>query len=705
MKTSWYSVLSLGAALFVMAGMAGCDGREQATETPPTAAIADGPDPNEQEAPLSHMTLTHVRSSDALQAQGSPVQFKASGAALSTDLSRYSVYVNRSIVDEANLRIDGDLLTVAAALQDGANDVSVSAPDAEGAPVEADASIWAGTASVQGKVVDEPGNPVAGATVVAALTDDPTVTATTTTDSAGRYVLGNFPKRTVMVNATGTGNLSGTTTSVAGTDFPDIVFWSFGIPVTTPNLDFSRGTEGWINRSGPPPTLEDYVENPGPQSAAPSPTIHARLMRWSPFSTAQAQAATRKSLRWSTSGHGSKTTTFTFIPPTDSKTVGIRYRFQTAEFPAYFGSAYNDSYQVTFESQSGRKVVASGAMNELGASAFDASGSTAWRELTLELASAGEPVQVEVTVTNVKDGAMDSVVFIDQVLPSSVSIAQARLFDIDNSALQYLSAADHPYFNAATRVHATLKLTGPAAAKLSLLELHVLQGGVVKAKGRIAAALTPNLYRTFGASGIELSGAQLAFEIPAKELAAVNSTYDGPLALKLVAKADDGSSAEKNMGQVRLLVRWTGTERYGGRDAHRGGDDWLTAAARDVCDSVNASWGDFSNMNAGSFAPDHRSHTSGLDADGWYPGYSARDAAAAAKMLALLNMPGVSGQVKRVYVSHVPRSGSAFYDAYKDATLIDGRKASAVILNYPGHGTHFHWSLFPPVALRMFPPL
>lgn len=280
MKTIWYRVLSLGPALLLVAGLAGCDRREQATETPPAAAIPDGPDPNEQEAPWSVMNLDHVRSSDSLQARGGPMQFKATGAVLSTDLSMYTVYVNRSIVDEATLRIDGDLLTVASALKDDINPVSVYAPDAEGALVVFRTDIWAGTASVQGKVVDESGSPVAGATVVAALADDQTVTATTTTDSAGRYILNNFPERTVIVNARGADNSSGMTTSLAGTDFLDLVLWSFGTPVTTPNNDFSRGTEGWINRSGgPPPTLEDYVENPGPQSAAPESPIRPSMAR------------------------------------------------------------------------------------------------------------------------------------------------------------------------------------------------------------------------------------------------------------------------------------------------------------------------------------------------------------------------------------------------------------------------------------------
>ncbi|MNW15283.1 hypothetical protein D3C71_2137380 [compost metagenome] len=63
-------------------------------------------------------------------------------------------------------------------------------------------------------------------------------------------------------------------------------------------------------------------------------------------------------------------------------------------------------------------------------------------------------------------------------------------------------------------------------------------------------------------------------------------------------------------------------------------------------------------------------------------------------MLALLNTEGVSNKVKTVLVTHTPSPGNAFYDAYKDVRLADGRKATMVIQNYPGHTTHFHWNMY-----------
>lgn len=694
MKSRFYKMLSLSAALVAVAGLAACDSRDAVTEKT-AAVIEDRPDPYEQEAPLSDMTLTHVRSADALQAQWAPVRFKAAGAALTTDLEKYSVYLNDVLLNAPALAVAGDNLSIHAGLKEGKNVILVFSPDQGGAPVEFEAEVWAGSATVQGRVVDESGNPVGGASVVAALGDDSKITAKTSTDSAGKYLLQNFPARTVLVSVTGPTGIPGSTSSLAGSAFPDVVLYKFGVPVPATNNDFLAGTSGWINRNGANLSLEDHVEDPGPKpdAAAPQP-MPAPANPQKILPAAPSLLGPKKDLRVGTSGEGAKTVTYTFSPPADSKTARIRYRFQTDEFPAYFGSRYNDAINVALRSQSGKSVASSEAMNELGRAAFDARGSTAWKDLSMELDAAGEPVQVDVTVVNVGDHRMESAAIVNTVSASPLAITQASLFDIDNTPLNYLSAASHTYFNAATRVHAQFKLAGPAASQLSSLELQVRQAGVVKARAPLTAALSPSMYKTFGRSGIELSSAQLAFEIPAKELAGINTTTDGSLHLKLVAVADAGYSAEKDMGSVQLLDRWTGTDRYGGRDAHRGGDDWLTAATRGVCSAVSVSWGDFSNMNAGSFAPDHRSHTKGKDADGWYPGYSARDAASAAKMLALLNTEGVSNKVKTVYVTHTPGPGNAFYDAYKDVRLADGRKATSVIQNYPGHTTHFHWNMY-----------
>ena len=106
------------------------------------------------------------------------------------------------------------------------NQLSIIAIDIQGNPAIADFEIWAGSAPVQGRVIDANGNPVAGAEVVAALGDNQTVKATTTADASGTYLLRNFPARTVLVSVTGPTGLPGITSGVA------VVLRPFGTPVS-----------------------------------------------------------------------------------------------------------------------------------------------------------------------------------------------------------------------------------------------------------------------------------------------------------------------------------------------------------------------------------------------------------------------------------------------------------------------------------------
>jgi murein endopeptidase len=100
-------------------------------------------------------------------------------------------------------------------------------------------------------------------------------------------------------------------------------------------------------------------------------------------------------------------------------------------------------------------------------------------------------------------------------------------------------------------------------------------------------------------------------------------------------------------------------------------------------------WGDFSNMNGGSFAPDHTSHQTGNSADGWFDGYNARDADVAATIIGHVNTHG--RRIRTVYVTFAPNS--AFANAIAGVTLNDGRAATEVIRNFRGHTGHFHWEV------------
>ena len=111
------------------------------------------------------------------------------------------------------------------------------------------------------------------------------------------------------------------------------------------------------------------------------------------------------------------------------------------------------------------------------------------------------------------------------------------------------------------------------------------------------------------------------------------------LSLRVKATSQNGEDAQKDAGVVTKLIRFTGTARYGGRDEAVGGDDWAKPQVASFVNGAGLTWGDFSNMNGGPFAP-HHLHQTGNSADGWFSGYNARNAATAATIIDHLNTYG-----------------------------------------------------------------
>lgn len=372
--------------------------------------------------------------------------------------------------------------------------------------------------------------------------------------------------------------------------------------------------------------------------------------------------------------------------------IKVRYRFVTSEVPGgYFGTRYNDYFSVSIRSQGGSgNITESNSMNGLGLGAFDASGATAWRDATLNV-SENDVVQVDITVANVADGLLDSHVIVDFIEESTLKIESVALRDIDDSTLLYLSSSEHSYFNGQTRVHGTISVTGDKEDGLQSLELEVVQGGGVVATGQLASGAQGALIKSFGDAGkVELGTSQLLFEI---DPAGIDDSTNGTVELRVKAQSTKGETATKTIGSVQILARYTGNNRYGGRDAAQGGDDWVKPSVKTVTEAFGAiNWGDFSNMNGGRFAP-HASHNTGNDVDGHFAGYNARDAATANTMIGFLNDPTYGSQITLVFVTYARTPTDPFWNAIMNVTLADGRAARDVIQPVGGHGTHFHWRI------------
>jgi hypothetical protein len=281
---------------------------------------------------------------------------------------------------------------------------------------------------------------------------------------------------------------------------------------------------------------------------------------------------------------------------------------------------------------------------------------------------------------------------VDIVKEKTLNISALVLNDIDGRALTHLSTDAHTYFAGNTRIHGTVTVEGAEDDSLQSLVLEIVQGGTVVATADLAAGARPALLKAFGSGKkVAITATQFLFQLPSAQAAAVNGTADGTLTLRARAQSGNGEEDTKEAGTVQLLIKYDGANRYGtGRDEAVGGDDWARPSMDALVRSfAGLTWGDFSNMNGGPFPP-HASHDTGLDADGWFPGYNALDAATAATIIGHLNAPNGS-DIAAVFVTFEQIATDPFWQAIKDVLLNDGRQARDVILPVGGHTTHFHW--------------
>lgn len=633
---------------------------------------------------------------------GAPITVRLSCPNLQIGPDTVIMYDNGDPIPYHSLTLTPDSVTLTTGIGAGRHHLRLLAQDIYGYTIAASFTLWAGPLSIPVLVLDEHGAAAPGVSVTAVLADDPGVSATLVTDATGRGSFPHLPNRSYNVIARASGNRFAT--RPASVFDGTVVLRLQGFKPASPidNNDFSLGTAGWEIGSAPVAIVPHVEGSPGglisalSTAAAPERTAAASSAAAVHLQTGHATLASITTadadfdLVLTTSGEGQQSISRTFEVEPGYRSVTVRFRFITSEVPGgWFGSEFNDFYNVAIRTlNGGGSIIQGNSMNGLGLAAFDGGGATGWYEAELPIDAEGDTVQVDVGVANVADGLFDSQVVVDVVKKKTLTISRLRLNDIDNATLAYLSASTHTYFNGNTRVHGTITITGPEEDTLEELTVEVYEGGRI-AVGTLPSALAGTLLVRFGDDGeIRVDASRLLFEVPGAQLAAANQSVNGQLTLRVKARSSSGETAEKDFGPVTKLVRFTGTNRYGGRDADVGGDDWAKPTVRVLTANTSHTWGDFSNMNGGPFPP-HSSHQSGNSADGWFSGYNARDAATAAAIIAHINTHG--RRIQTVYVTFAP--GSAFANAIAGVTLADGRAATAVIRNFGGHTTHFHWEV------------
>lgn len=623
------------------------------------------------------------------------------------------VFRNNVLITAGNIQVTGDEILLPQVLGSGPNRFEVFAGDIDGRSLSGSWILWAGTSQLNVSVQDENGQAVANAMVTVKLEDNQEVQMMGISDANGQAQFQNVPPFTIETVALAPDGSFGSRITTGNQGAIVVQVTGIGPPSAIDNNDFSLGSDGWDignapvdiipHSEDPPAFLEELFpeEEFSADRQAMNEAIRQRNRTW--LEEQSYEGPDNFNLRLGTLNEGPQTITRTFQTDPDTESVSVRYRFITSEVPGgFFGSQYNDSFNVNIRSQSGGGlIVDSNSMNGLGLGAFTAGGYTFWREntlvvegtQTLKVNGQGDTVKVTLSVTNVGDGAYDSWLEVDLVAQKSLAITNLALTDIDDTQLNFLSVAPHGYFQGDTRVRGSITLIGNPQDTLQKLELEVIRDGQAIATGTLDTSTGRDLLTPFGQDG-RITGS-LLFNIDSAQF--TEDYANGTVALKVKAQSGSGETAEKPFNHpLEILVRYTEDNRYGQRDPGRGGDDWVKPSVKSLLEIYGSNYGsleigDISNMNAGIFPP-HGLHHTGNDVDGWYEGYFPRDANTAAIMIQMLNEPEGS-DISLVYVTFAAQNGDPFWDAIKDVTLDDGRLARNVIVPLENHATHFHWRI------------
>ena len=371
-----------------------------------------------------------------------------SGSTFNTDPTTVEILINGIQVPADSVVITPTVITVPVNFFNDKNELSFFGFDAEGRIVHKAATLWAGNFTLTVSIKDENNQPASGALVTARLGDDKEVKATETSVN-GSVLFHNLPNRTIVLEASASGNRIASVATNGSAFFEELKLKGFNSPSPIDNNDLSQGTAGWAIGTAPVqiiPHVEGTfvpLEDPTPLSAQSSSQQLSRAERAAQLAANPPGTSTTspspenlplsleegdQDLVLNTSGEGPESISRTFQIEEGVQEIKVRYKFVTSEVPGgYFGTQYNDYFNVAIRSQgAGGSASESQTMNGLGLSSFDAGGATDWREFTLPVNEAADTIQVDLTVANVADGLFDSALVVDVIAKPKVKISDLK---------------------------------------------------------------------------------------------------------------------------------------------------------------------------------------------------------------------------------------------------------------------------------------
>jgi hypothetical protein len=366
-------------------------------------------------------------------AQDAPLRFTVTGATLPAESHNAYALINGKFIPNAAIKVTSNSVTLLAFLEDGRNEVELGLNDSQGLALQARYVLWAGSNSLNVQVVNAAGAPVDGASVTVKLGDDPNVSASAVS-MGGRVTFSHLPSRTVVVEGRTTQNALAVLPIMGNVGQAQLRLLGFQPASAISNNDFTQGLVGW-NVGQAPVSLIPHTENPQQKGLVPeirfekAPRVPEKRTEVLDGSSNSQAVSGDLDLQLSTSGQGTQSISRTFVVNPGTRQISVRYRFVTSEVPGgYFGTQYNDFYNISIRSQRGGGAVSDGSsMNALGLVAFDAFGATAWREVSLPVTESGDTVQVDAAVANVSDGALDSMIVIDVVRQPTLRVSASPI--------------------------------------------------------------------------------------------------------------------------------------------------------------------------------------------------------------------------------------------------------------------------------------
>ena len=651
-----------------------------------------------------------------LQPIGAGVLFTISGAAFANEVP--IVTLNGVPVETSRISYSSSFVSVPFALADGINDITLSALDTSGAPIEREMTLWAGARSFTVNVTDAWNFPLSGIAVSVQAAGE-MITLTGLTNASGAATFVNVPATPLRVQVEGTGYLTRVTNG-------DAFVTSLPVRLDIDDNDFAYDGEGWDGSGAVGHVFAGaHLENTFtwfPCATCPVRPQNPSAVVATPNGVSQPIVGVDTDAFIDTTATvAPQTITRVFNASEGATEVSVRYRFISTEFfePAVRA---NDSYNVTIRNMRTQQVAndTRGVLALLGVATVN--GQTPWRTLSVA-ALPGDPITVTATVANAVDNAHVSVLQVDRIVQQRVFVSSVTLNDMHYrpnqiETLRYLSATPHPAYQGYTRIHGTMTIQGPVGDTLTELRLEFRppnNPNSVIATAEVAPEATALLLRAFDANGrIAVTASQLLFRVSPAQLSLLGASTERRFAVWVTGRTQANRVVEAKQTAVNLrpLSYYQGANVGPDNDLADcvyppgwrntlgpayapdypcGGGAWARRHVPDWAAFINATLGDFSNMNGLRF-PIHGGHQHGLNTDGTVPGIANRTGAATAqRLIEILRLNYVG--INRILITHdrnIQNPNNFFRTLLLAPALPDGRRVHEVIINYPSHADHFH---------------